>query len=168
MENEVPPLTMFYAGWDAYQRNLVEIIAPLSPEHLTLPTAPHHWSIGRVVEHILAARVFWFQTWMGEGDPNLAPLANWGQEERADGSATELVAMLGTTWQMIEGALARRTAVDLGDAIAIPPSLNEAEWRKSPGYTRQWIIWHTLEHEFHHGGELSLALGMHGLKAIYD
>ncbi len=34
--------------------------------------------------------------------------------------------------------------------------------------TRQWIIWHVLEHEILHGGELSLALGTYGLKAIYD
>ncbi len=54
------PLTTFYAGWDAYQQNLVEIIAPLSSEQLALPTAPHHWPIGRVVRHILGARVFWF------------------------------------------------------------------------------------------------------------
>ena len=162
------PLTTFYAGWDAYQRNLVKIIAPLSPEQLTLPTAPHHWSIGRVVRHILGARVFWFQTWMGEGNPDLAPIASGGQEGRSVGSAAELVAMLETTWQMIAEALACWTAADLGGPVSVPPSLSDEEWQMSPGYTRQWIIWHVLEHEFHHGGELSLALGMYGLKAIYD
>jgi uncharacterized damage-inducible protein DinB len=163
-----PPLAACYAGWDAYQRNLIAITAPLSPEQLALPTAPHHWSIGRVVQHILGARVFWFQTWLGEGDSSLAPLASWGREDRPAPSAAELVVALGSTWRMIAGALARWTTADLGDPIPIPHSLGEAEWRKPPGYTRQWIIWHVLEHEFHHGGELSLALGMHGLKAIYD
>jgi len=33
--------------------------------------------------------------------------------------------------------------------------------------TRQWIIWHVLEHEIHHGGELSLALGNYELEGIY-
>jgi uncharacterized damage-inducible protein DinB len=167
MTEQSLPLITYYAGWDAYQRNLVEITAPLSLEQLALPTAPHHWSIGRVVQHILGARVFWFQTWMGEGDPDLAPLANWGQDDRPAASAAELVVALGATWQMIAGALARWTTADLGDPISIPPSLSEEEWQKVPGYTRQWIIWHVLEHEFHHGGELSLALGAYGLKAIY-
>ena len=27
------------------------------------------------------------------------------------------------------------------------------------------IIWHVLEYDLHHGGELSLSLGMHGLAA---
>jgi uncharacterized damage-inducible protein DinB len=31
--------------------------------------------------------------------------------------------------------------------------------------TRGWIIWHVIEHDLHHGGELALTLGMHGLVA---
>jgi uncharacterized damage-inducible protein DinB len=168
MTEHALPLTAFYAGWDAYQRNLVEIIAPLSPEQLALLTAPHHWSIGRTVRHILGARVFWFQTWMGAGNPDLAPIAGWGQADRTVGSASELIVKLEATWQMIAGALTRWSAADLGDPISIPSSLSEEEWQRPSGYTRQWIIWHVLEHEFHHGGELSLALGAYGLKAIYD
>jgi hypothetical protein len=30
---------------------------------------------------------------------------------------------------------------------------------------RKWVIWHLLEHDLHHGGELSFVLGMHGLAA---
>jgi hypothetical protein len=33
-------------------------------------------------------------------------------------------------------------------------------------FTRQWVIWHLIEHDVHHGGEISFALGMHGLAAI--
>jgi len=33
-------------------------------------------------------------------------------------------------------------------------------------HTREWIVWHVLEHEIHHGGELSLALGGYGLQGI--
>jgi uncharacterized damage-inducible protein DinB len=29
------------------------------------------------------------------------------------------------------------------------------------------MIWHVLEHEMHHGGELSLALGGLGLEGVY-
>jgi uncharacterized damage-inducible protein DinB len=32
--------------------------------------------------------------------------------------------------------------------------------------TRGWIIWHVVEHDLHHGGELSLTLGMHGVPAL--
>jgi uncharacterized damage-inducible protein DinB len=33
-------------------------------------------------------------------------------------------------------------------------------------FTRQWVIWHLMEHELHHGGEISLILGTHGLPAL--
>ncbi len=32
--------------------------------------------------------------------------------------------------------------------------------------SRSWIIYHVLEHDLHHGGEVSLTLGIHGLAAI--
>ena len=31
--------------------------------------------------------------------------------------------------------------------------------------SRQWVIWHVIEHDLHHGGEVSLMLGTHGLAA---
>jgi uncharacterized damage-inducible protein DinB len=30
---------------------------------------------------------------------------------------------------------------------------------------RGWVVWHVMEHDLHHGGEVSLTLGMHGLAA---
>ncbi|WP_307767772.1 DinB family protein [Dictyobacter vulcani] len=32
--------------------------------------------------------------------------------------------------------------------------------------TRQWVIWHLIEHDLHHGGELSFVLGAHNISAI--
>ncbi len=29
--------------------------------------------------------------------------------------------------------------------------------------SRSWVIYHVLEHDLHHGGEVSLILGMNGL-----
>jgi uncharacterized damage-inducible protein DinB len=45
--------------------------------------------------------------------------------------------------------------------------LSEEEQRIFGERTRQWMIWHVLEHEIHHGGELSLALGNYALPGIY-
>ncbi len=32
--------------------------------------------------------------------------------------------------------------------------------------TRGWIIWHVVEHDLHHGGELSYSLGALGLPGL--
>jgi uncharacterized damage-inducible protein DinB len=29
------------------------------------------------------------------------------------------------------------------------------------------VVWHVLEHDLHHGGELSLTLGLHGIPADF-
>ncbi len=99
MTTQALPLITFYKGWGSYQKNLVEIIAPLSDEQLALPVAPGHWTIGMVAQHMVANRVWWFQIWMGEGSPELAPIAHWDpadEVEQAPLSAAELVSGFGS------------------------------------------------------------------------
>jgi uncharacterized damage-inducible protein DinB len=170
MTEQTFPLITFYKGWKTWQQSLVEIIAPLSPEQLAFPASAHHWSIGMIAQHIVGSRVWWFQVWMGEGNPELAPLAHWDpqdKEQQLTLSASELVTGLERTWQMIADALALWTPADLEHVFPCPASLSEEERRIFPELTRQWIIWHVLEHEIHHGGELSLALGNLQLDGIY-
>ena len=170
MTEQALPLIKFYKGWDVYQRNLVEIIAPLSREQLALPAAAHRWTTGMLVQHIVANRVWWFQVWMGEGSPELAPIAHWDPADEVEQpalEAAELVAGLEATWGMIQDALSRWTAADLDQVFPPPAALREDERENFSPSTRQWIIWHVLEHEIHHGGELSVALGGYGLPGIY-
>ncbi len=170
MTEQTLPLITFYQGWETYQQSLVETIAPLSSEQLALPVAPHHWTIGMVAQHMVADRVWWFQLWMGEGSPDLAPIADFDpadNEEQPALKADELVAGLESTWGMIAQALARWTPADLGHVFSPPASLSEGERSIFGERTLQWIVWHVLEHEIHHGGELSLALGGLGLQGVY-
>jgi len=119
------------------------------------------------VQHLVADRVWWFQLWMGEGSPDLNRFARWDEDEHPACPAAELVVGLEATWRMIEEALARWTPANLGDVFPAPPSVSEGERRVFGGWTRQQMIWHVLEHESYHGGELSLALGGQGLQGIY-
>lgn len=158
-------LSLFYKGWDVYQQRLVAAIAPLTSEQLALRSSPQNWSVGMIATHIVATRVWWFHTRMGEGSADLAPLELWDRWEESEEplplrSAAELVAGLERTWQMIQDALARWTPTDLEQVF--PHPYNE----ESPARSRQWIIWHVLEHDIHHGGELSSILGAHGLAAV--
>ena len=77
-------------------------------------------------------------------------------------SAAELVDGLERTWQMIQNALAHLTTASLEQVIPIRSWNGERETR---AFT-QWIIWHVLEHDIYHGGELSSILGAHGLAAV--
>lgn len=151
-------LITFYKGWDLYQQHLITAITPLTTEQLALRVSPQHWSIGMLAAHIVATRAGWFHLWMGEGSAELATIATWDESEEPALTATELVTGLDTTWQVIQDALTRWTPDDLEQTFQRRPD--------SEGYSRQWIIWHVLEHDLHHGGEISQALGAHGLVGI--
>ncbi len=155
------PLAPFYKGWDNYQQHLVHALAPLSPEQLTLRVAPHLRSIGMIATHIIGARARWLYYVLKEGEENLTSLGMWDAPDQPARTAAELVSGLETTWQVIQDALHRWTIADLDQIFHDTDDNGEEET-----FTRQWVIWHLIEHDLHHGGEISFALGMHGLTAI--
>ena len=183
-----------YAGWGIYQQRLVAAIAPLTAQQLALRLTPQNWSIGMYATHIVADRAWWFHARMGEGSADLTALELWALgvcEADVDPlhSAAELVAGLEKTWRLIEQTLARRTPTDLEQVV---PPLDQAErvrhaqrveralqpyaqmWLDAaarsgeirPAVSLQWIIWHVLEHDIHHGSEISTILGVHGLPVV--
>jgi len=165
MAVEKPPsVTRFYKGWDVYQQRLVTAFKPLESAHLKLQAAPELWSIGMLGNHIIAARAWWFHFWMKEGGEEFAALADWDEgEAMAERPAAEIVRGLEVSWALIQSRLAAWSAADL-DRQFQRPTPNDAG--KRPRRSRQWIIWHVLEHDLHHGGELSYSLGIHGLPGL--
>jgi len=152
-------LLTFYKGWDAYQSLLIKALAPLSSEELTLRAAPHLRSVGENVAHIISGRVSNFLV-MGEAGPEMAPLEQWDIPGAPLRSAAELVSGLESTWQMIQMALARWAPADLEDIFV------DGEGEQAPRIKRQSIIWSTIKHDLHHGGEISLTLGVHHVEAL--
>ena len=150
-------LAPFYRGWEEYQRLLIEALTPLTDEQLAINASIGERPIWNIVAHIVATRVGWFQGLMGEGDPFLIELDDWDLDGAPPRSAAELIDGLERTWAMIDECLNRWTPENLDDAFS----------RERPHgvvtRTRQWVIWHVLEHDMHHGGEVSLTLGNHGL-----
>jgi uncharacterized damage-inducible protein DinB len=144
--------------WENYQQRLIATITPLSSEQLALPVASHQ-TIGELLAHLIGARYWWFHRWMGEAEP--PELVDWGTDEGMR-NAGSLVSAFAVTWRMISPILSRWTAADL-EHLVQPPASVAAE---RSAHTREWIVWHVLEHEIHHGGELSLALGGYGLQGI--
>jgi uncharacterized damage-inducible protein DinB len=172
MSTQSPTLMSCYGGWKNYQRPLINMIAQLSPEQLAYPVQPDGWTIGMVAQHMIADRVWWYHGWMEQGSPDLAPLAHWDPADTDVESpvpdVAELVAGLESTWQMISDALTRWTPADLEYVYSPPDFLSDEDKEDFGDCPRGWIIWHVLEHEIHHGGELSLALGNLGLKGRYS
>jgi uncharacterized damage-inducible protein DinB len=162
MSDHPSVLAPLYKGWDVYQNHLIHALAPLSPEQLTLRAADHLRSIGMLATHMVGARAGWLYYVLKEGDEQLLAIWRWGRDDQPARSPAELVNGLEITWKVIEEALQRWTLADLEETVR---DVNE-ETGEVEVFTRQWVIWHLLEHDMHHGGELSFSLGMHGLAAI--
>ena len=152
-------LAAFQDGWGNYQRLLTQAIAPLSGAQLAQGAAPHLLPIGVLTAHVIAARVYWMHINLGEGSPEIAPLMQWDDPGEPARSAAELVSGLEATWRLIEGALARWTPDDLSETVHVSRGGRERS------FTRQWVIWHLIEHDLHHGGEIAFSLGIHHLAA---
>ena len=152
-------LLSFYKGWDSYQALLIKAIAPLSSEELALRAAPHLRSVGENVAHLISGRVSNFLV-LGEAGAEMIPLEQWDIPGAPLKSAAELVSGLESTWQMIQIALVRWTPADLEDVFV------DGEGEQAPHLTRQSIIWSTIKHDLHHGGEISLTLGVHHVDAL--
>lgn len=152
-------VSTIYDGWQTYQKALVEALAPLSEEQLALSVTPDLRSVQDIARHVVGARARWFYLLMGEGGEAFKEMGRWDARGARPRSAEELVQGLERTWEGMQEAIGRWT---------------DEEWAQTwPGeddqpetLTRQWVIWHLIEHDVHHGGEISLTLGAHGVRAL--
>lgn len=154
-------LTMFSHEWQAYQQAVSDALAPLAPEQLALRAAPDLRSIGELVCHIIGSRAGWFSWVLDAGDEHFKAYEQWHKPAlgSAPKTASELVAGLAATWQVMQQTIASYTLADLREEIS------RERGGRTRVFSRGWVIWHVMEHDLHHGGEISLTLGMHGLQA---
>jgi uncharacterized damage-inducible protein DinB len=155
--HEIPGLTLAVVeGWRAYQTALVQALAPLNRDQLDLQASPETRRVGVIAAHVVGARARWFKALMGEGGEAFESFGRWDGADAPSRTAAELVGALETTWAGMHAAIARWTP---------------EEWAQTwPGedtdepavITRQWVIWHLIEHDVHHGGQISLTLRVHG------
>lgn len=152
-------LPALFKGWHDYQSLLITTLRQLSAEQLALRSAPGLRSIGMLATHMIGARARWFYLGFEEGGPDFKALGNWDRRGRRARTAAELVEGLERTWDGMQAAIVRWTPEQWAETF--PGEEGEPEI-----ITRQWVIWHLLEHDLHHGGEISLTLGAHGLKGL--
>jgi uncharacterized damage-inducible protein DinB len=167
-----PSLSAIWEGWDGYQTSLVHAVAPLTAEQLAWRPAPMLRSVGEVARHIALGRITWFRRMGAPGSAEAAAeVPQW--EEDSDGNqhviesaipitedAAQLVRWLELTWRMIGATLAAWDVSDLSRSYR--HTWNGQVYEVS----RQWTLWRIMAHDLHHGGALSLLLGMQGIEAF--
>ena len=157
MAQENISLSISIEWWQRYQGLLKQAVAPLTVDQLAFRLGSQR-SAGEIVAHMVAVRVWYLQGVMGEGGPDIKPLLGWDAPDAPLRTSAELLTGIDQTWDLLTSCLVRWTAADMRDTFFI-------NWR-GHDESRAWVVWHILEHEIHHGGELSFTLGSFGLAGV--
>lgn len=160
MDQDSQLIPSIFKGWRDYQAALIQAIMPLTADELAVRIATDQRSVREIVVHIIGARAGWFRSIMEEGDGEFVALASKDYRAARSWSAAELVSGLETTWEGMQAAINGWRAKDWQQAWP-------GEYEGEPEViTRQWVIWHIIEHDLHHGGEVSIILGANGIQGL--
>jgi len=156
-----PLNSFFYEGWQAHQETLIDAITPLDADQLGLRVAADQLSVGEIAAHIVTSRAIWFYFVMGEGGEEFKTIGRWDVRGELSRSAEDIVNGLRTTWAGMHAVISGWTPEDWKKTFP-----DEEDNNTPDVLTRQWVIWHIIEHDLHHGGEISIILGAHGLQGL--
>ncbi len=160
MPDQHPLIPAIYDGWHTYQTELIKALAPLTGEQLRLTSSDEMRSVGAIATHIVKTRAGWFYFDLEEQDSTFKEILDWQADDPRSRTAAELVTGLETTWAIMQTIIAGWTADQWAKTFTAEDDYGKWE------FSRAWVIWHLIEHDLHHGGELSITLGAHGLKGV--
>jgi uncharacterized damage-inducible protein DinB len=165
----------FVEGWARYQSLVVDAIRDLTPDQIGLRAAPHQWAVWQLASHMAGSRAYWFHDILGEGEPAVRDMfrvesttvpdlpiedAGWEDDEDRPRTSADIIEALDRTWAMIRASLDRWTSEELDTEFS------RVRRSGTETFTRRWVVWHLIEHDLHHGGEISQTLGTHGLPPL--
>ena len=140
-----------FSHWKYVRQGLYEALDLLTDEQLAFVPGEGLWSLGTVACHIANAEDGWFR-YIAAGE-----LEDWPPMEPEQYPSVAAIKSLleethAYTMAFLEGLyvadLERKVTTFWGAELSI-----------------RWIIWHVLEHEIHHRGEIYLMLGLMGMEA---
>lgn len=142
-----------FSHWNLVRKGLISVISKFSESDLSFQPYPESWQAGQIMIHIGNAEEGWFRHVITK------EIEEWPGHLQFENYPTKgkILAILDSVHQKTDSYLGTLSEKDLSTAIHTP-------WGKS--IPLQWIIWHVIEHEIHHRGELSLILGILGKEGL--
>jgi uncharacterized damage-inducible protein DinB len=142
-----------YRYWPDVRNGLYQALDQLTDAQLAFVPREGLWSLGQVVCHIAGCEDSWFRCYVTH------ELSSWEEADyQAENypTAAKLKQLLIGVHNRTEAWMETIDEADIDKEIELP-------WgAKAP---LRWIIWHVLEHEIHHRGEIYLMLGLQGMEA---
>ena len=145
-------LSAFFSHWDEIHEGTLSVLDKFNEAELSYTAYEGGWSVGQIALHIANAEEGWFRTIATK------ELAQWPEGHTTDNYPTKesIKDLLKETHAKTMAYLNTLTSDDLDQIV-------QSEWGN---FSLQFIVWHVIEHEIHHRGELSLFLGILGLEGL--
>ncbi len=141
-----------FSHWGQVRDDLITTIDVFHEEELTFAPFEGSWPVGQIMLHIADCEDNWLYGVVGH------ELEPWIFYELDDYPTKEAIkGVLARAHERTIRLLERLVEADLDEKYKTPDGRV---------YRLRWIIWHVLEHEIHHRGELSLALGILGREGL--
>ena len=138
--------------WSQVRQGLFEALDKLTDAQLDFVPHPGLWSLRETVCHIAGTEDGWLRYYAAN---------RWHEEEAQPHpqdypTVADLKALLTKVHQETEAQFAQDADASMERVVQLP-------WGSQT--TLGWVVWHVLEHEIHHRGEIFLMLGMQGIEA---
>lgn len=146
------PAEMF-SHWELVRKGTLETIGLFRENELTYRPVKDTWSAGQIMVHIANAEEGWFRYAVTR------ELPEWPEHLKFENypSKMDILNLLNDVHDRTAMYLGSLSEAGLTAELSMP-------WGQK--LSLQWIIWHVIEHEIHHRGELSLILGLLGREGL--
>ena len=141
-----------FRHWDEVREGLYQALSKLTDAQLGFVPREGLWSLGSVVCHIATGEEHWFQYYIAGKRPERGSSYDLASYP----TVSDLKDLLETVHARTDAHLETLSASDLDQEVSLP-------WGAKT--TLRWVVWHVLEHEIHHRGEVFLMIGLLGMEA---
>lgn len=145
-------LNQFFSHWDQIHQDTLATLDKFSQEELSCVAYQGGMPVGQIALYIAAAEEGWFRLIA------MQERSAWPSDYTLESypTRTAIKILLGEVHAKTMAYLSTLALDDLERVISSP-------WGD---FSLRFIIWHVLEHEIHHRGELSLILGTLGREGL--
>ena len=145
------PVQLF-AHWEQVRKDTILTIEKFSNEELAYTPFEDSWSVGTIALHIADCEYYWlhYLAMKDTHPPFSFKLADYPVKQ-------SIIEVLN---QVHEKTLSFLNGLDEKDLETLFTT------SRQDTFTLYWMIWHVVEHEIHHRGELSLIHGLLGRQGL--
>ncbi len=141
-----------FGHWAQVRADLLATMDKFSEEELSFVPYPGAWPVGKVLVHIADCEDYWLH-YVVRRTLEMEPVYEFADYP----SQAAIKTLLANARTRTIGLLAQLGESDLNTPVQTP---------RGEQFTAGWVIWHVLEHEIHHRGELSQTLGLLGREGL--